>query len=115
MTDQDISDIEKLLRRRPHGIPCIIAAAMLLGALGQLPYAYYEWLRIVTCAAAVFVAWIGFFWKQYWATCLFGLIAALWNPFVPVHLARETWRPLDMIGAFLFGFAALFVRPEKER
>lgn len=92
----------KALQERPHLIPAIIAAIILLGALGRWPYGYYQLLRWVTCGVAVYVAFLAYAWEKKWATYLFGFIAVLFNPLLPIYLSREIWQPIDVICALLF-------------
>jgi len=80
----------QLLNNRPHLIPVIIAALMLLLALASWPYGYYQLLRFVACGVAVYVAFMAYNWQKMWATWLFGFIAVLFNPLIPIHLSRET-------------------------
>lgn len=94
------------LKKRPHLIPAVIAAAMLLGALVRWPYDYYQLLRWVTCGAAVCIAFLGYGWQKKWALVLFGVIAVLFNPLIPIHLTREIWQPIDLLCAVLFIIAA---------
>jgi len=93
---------ETVLQRRPHLIPAIIAALMLLGALGQWPYGYYQLLRFVVCGSATYVAFVAYESKKLWVTLVFGFIAVLFNPLIPVHLSREIWQPIDVVCALLF-------------
>jgi hypothetical protein len=104
---------ETLLQKRPHLISCIIAGVILLGALGDWPYGYYQLLRWITCGAAVWVAFMVYSWEKLWATWLFGIIAVLFNPLIPVHLSREIWQPIDlMCGALFLVIALVLKRPE---
>ncbi len=80
---------------------------MLFGALGRWPYGYYTLLRVVVCAVAIFVAVQGYFWKRFWATWLFGFVAVLFNPLVPVHLSRQIWQPVDLAAGAAFVIAAI--------
>lgn len=105
---------ESVLEKRPHLIPCIITALMLVGALGRWPYGYYQLLRWVTCGAAVFVAFVAYNWEKLWATWLFGFIALLFNPVIPVHLSREIWQPIDVVCALLFAIIALALREPRQ-
>lgn len=91
-----------MLKKRPHLIPALIAALMLFGALGRWPYGYYQLLRLVTCGAAIFVAFMAYNWKKLWATWLFGFIAVLFNPLVKIHFHKDTWQVIDIIAAVLF-------------
>src|SRR6516162_7036604 len=82
----------------------IVPAAMLFAALGYWPYGYYMLLRVVVTAAAAlltafayqrtktFSVWIG----------LFLVIAAVFNPILPLHLTRGAWSILNMAAGALF-------------
>ena len=100
---------------RPHLIPSIVAAAFLLGALGRWPYDYYVVLRVVTCASAAFVAFNAHKWQRMRWLWLFGGIAILFNPLVPVHLSRVTWQPIDVLTAVAFLVAAGLLAGPRER
>jgi len=97
-------------QKRPHIIPSVIAVLMLLGALGEWPYGYYKFLRWITCAVALFVAFMAYDWHKLWATWLFGFIALLFNPLIPVHLSRQLWQPIDLICAVLFVLSVFILR-----
>lgn len=93
---------------RPHIIPCIAAAVLLLVALFELPYGYYIFLRWTVCIAACFTAW-AFYAANERPTLimlLMTVIAILFNPIVPVHLTRSTWAIIDVVTAIVFGTAA---------
>lgn len=95
-----------VIDRRPHLIPAAIAALMLLAALGDWPYGYYQLLRFVVCGAAAYVAWLSYHSKYPWTVWVFGFVAILFNPLAPVHLSRATWGLLDLVCAALFVLAA---------
>ena len=101
--------VKHFFARRPHILPAAIAAVMLLVALADCPYGYYRLLRVVVCAAAVFVTVLGVAWKRYWASWLFGIVAVLFNPLAPIHLTREIWRPTDIIVSALFLLSIVFL------
>lgn len=107
---------EDLLEKRPHLIPAIIAAAMLLLALAPWPYGYYQLLRFVVCGVSVYIASMAYQWQRFWATYLFGFIALLFNPLIPIHLTREIWQPIDVICALLFVIVAMLLqKPAEEK
>ena len=54
----------RLLEGRPHLIPATIAALMLLAAVGDWPYGYYQLLRFIICAAGAYVAWLSYHSKE---------------------------------------------------
>jgi hypothetical protein len=90
---------------RPHAIPALAAALLLLIALGDHPYGYYTFLRWAVCTAAIVVAWVAWRSDVEWAMWPFIGIAILFNPLVPVYLQRSTWQPIDVICALAFGLA----------
>ena len=97
-------------KQRPHLIPCIIAAAMSLIAIADLPYGYYTLMRLVVCATAVFVIVVAVKLGRMWAVWAFSVVALLFNPIVPVHLTKSLWQPLDFIAGVLLIVSALAVR-----
>lgn len=105
-----------MLKKRPHIIPSLIAALMLLGALVEWPYGYYQLLRFVVCGVGVYVAYTAYNWQKMWAMWLFGLIALLFNPPISIHLSREIWQPIDEICALLFvAIAFILKKPAEEK
>ncbi len=103
-----------MLEKRPHLIPAIIAAIMLLWALASWPYGYYQLLRFIVCAISVYIAYMAYNWQKVWAVWLFGFVAILFNPFAPIHLSREFWQPIDIVCAILFIAIAFVLKKPKE-
>jgi hypothetical protein len=89
----------------------LIPVALLLLAAGRMPYGYYTFTRIVVCGFGAFIAVIG--WDRsslrVWSV-LFGLLAILFNPIVPIHLSRGTWPYLDIGAAIILAAHLVFVR-----
>lgn len=98
------------MRGRPHLIPALIVAEMLLFAATPLPYVYYQVLRWLTCGVGVFVAFEAYRCRKIWAVCIFGLIAILFNPIVPIHLSKEQWWLPDFVCALLFATSMFVIR-----
>jgi len=107
---QVMATARDFLVRRPHLIPASIAAMMLLAAVGKWPYAYYQVMRWAVCAAGVFVAYKGWMFKRAWALWVFGLVAVLFNPLLPIHLKRETWAAIDVLAAAIFVVGVVLLR-----
>jgi len=104
------------MKRKSDLIPAFIVAAMLLIAMAELPYGYYQLLRWVVCGVAVYIAYMAYKCGNIWATWVFGFVAVLFNPFIPVYLTKEIWRPIDFICAILFGLSIFFLKqPYQER
>lgn len=105
-----------MLEKRPHLIPSLIAAAILLGALARWPYGYYQLLRFVICGVSAYVAYMAYNWQKIWAVWLFGFIALLFNPLIVIHLSRELWQPIDFVSAVLFIIVTFVLKkPEEEK
>ncbi len=105
---------KSVLDKRPHLIPSLIAAAMLLGALARWPYGYYQLLRFIVCGVGVYVAFTAYNWQKIWAVWLFGFVALLFNPLIPIHLTPEIWQPIDVVCALLFVAIAFILKEPKE-
>ncbi len=102
--------------KKPHLIPSLIAAGMLLLASAPWPYGYYQLLRFVVCGAGAYVAYTAYQWQKMWAVWMFGFIALLFNPLIPIHLSRKIWQPIDVVCAILFIVMAFVLKnPAEEK
>lgn len=87
----------------------LLAIILLLGALGEHPYSYYQLLRWVVSISAFYRAYQlhkrdSNAWK--WIMIALGI---LFNPLVPFYMEKETWAVLDVLsGAVLL--ASLFTK-----
>jgi hypothetical protein len=83
-----------------------IAGLMLLGAIGEWPYGYYQALRWIVGAASIVGVW-AFAAKAKWVWVLFFCTAGLlFNPIVPITMERETWLPFDLVAGLALLAAA---------
>lgn len=90
---------------------CIIAAILLVLAIPPgWPYGFYQFLRLTIFITAAIVAW-GFYNSKLtpWAW-VFGSVAFLFNPLIPIHLDKSSWVPIDFMAAMLFFLAAYSVK-----
>ena len=90
------------MENRPQLIPGIIVAILLLIALADLPYGYYQFLRWAVCGMAIFMVYVSYSSNIKWFMWVFIVIAVLFNPIIPIHLNREIWRPIDIVSAIIF-------------
>lgn len=81
----------------------LLAAVMLVIAVGKHPYSYYTLMRFVVCLVAAYGAFLASERRQQGWLCTFGVLALLFNPFIPVRLDRSTWAVLDVAAAIAFG------------
>jgi hypothetical protein len=78
---------------------------MLLLALDDLPYGYYQLLRWVTCGVALHSAFAYMNADSItWARIFFGM-ALLFNPVLPFYLSKDIWAGLDLAAAVLMAFS----------
>lgn len=82
-----------------------IIAALLLGvlmliAVGDNPYGYYQFLRIATIIIALFIAYIVYKSdEENKAVWFFVAVAILFNPFLPIYLDKSLWVVIDILVA----------------
>lgn len=87
----------------------ITAAALLIWALRDHAYEYYTLLRFVVCGVTTYGVYLAGRNKKIGWAWIFGIIAVLFNPIVPVHLERATWAIIDVgVSLFLMTSIALF-------
>lgn len=82
-------------------VALVVTAAMLFLAALRWPYAYYEILRIITCGTAGYAAYSSARTRRDGWVFVFGVIALLFNPFVPVRMTRAAWGIVDPVVAIL--------------
>ena len=80
---------------------------LLIVALFPMPYAYYQIMRWLLCGYSCFVIWD--LHKQnknsFQVTKgVFMLMAILYNPISPIHLARDSWLVINVISGLVWGF-----------
>lgn len=93
---------------------CTLSGIMLFLAIPSgWPYGFYQLLRLLIFASSAIVSW-GFYKSHItsWAF-IFGGIAFLFNPLIPIHLDKQSWVPIDFISAILFFIAAYSVKKRK--
>ena len=80
-----------------------IPAAVLFIGVFPLPIGYYTLLRLVVTAAAAYIAYDTFQTdKQSGWIWVFGFVAILFNPLIPIYLDKELWMVIDFAVAILF-------------
>lgn len=89
---------------------------MLLWALNPAnPYGYYILLRWVCCAAFAYLAIQALAQKKHDWVWVLGVIAAIYNPLIRVHLTREIWSVAN-VATIVVVVASIFVlKVESER
>jgi hypothetical protein len=67
----------------------------------NFPYGYFEFMRLVVCGFAGYVAYTLFNKNSSIFAWLFLVIAILFNPFIEIHLQRAEWNGIDLFVALL--------------
>src|SRR5262245_28268928 len=94
-------------------LPQLIACLMLLWALNPAnPYGFYVLLRWVCCGIFAYLAYKGYEQGHSAWGWILGLVAAVYNPVVRVHLTREIWSGVNIatIGISVASVFALRLR-----
>lgn len=81
----------------------LICAGLFFLAMANLPIGYYTFLRIVVTIGAGLAAIHEYENEINFWVLAFGLIAILFNPFIPIYLnEEELWMPIDFLAGVLF-------------
>ena len=81
----------------------IICTILVAIGLFDLPYGYYMFLRLCLCGGAVDVIYLAFDSLHEVSRWLFGAIAVLYNPIIPIYLNdKSVWIVLNIITLVVF-------------
>lgn len=78
-----------------------------------LPYYYYILLRLLILISASLVAYTTYRFKKLQWAIIFGAIAILFNPILPIYLDKQIWIPIDFAVGTLFFLTPRYVFNEK--
>lgn len=90
-----------------------VSAGLLFWALAQHSYSYFMILRWFTCVVTAYLAYTA--WKQnkgVWVW-VFAALALLFNPVLPIHLDRNSWKVIDVATGVFLVISMIFVREDK--
>ena len=95
----------------------VVPAAMALLALMDMPYGYYQLLRLVVAVSAAFLAVAAWQRASHAAVIAFALLALIYNPIAPLHLKREIWEWVNIgtAAVFLAGLAVFELRERRTK
>lgn len=74
---------------------------MSLVALADLPYGYYQLLRIVVTVCATWIAYVFYRHKNPFGVAVFGAMAVLFNPIAKIHMERDIHAILNVVTAVI--------------
>ena len=90
-----------VLKRSSNNWFKLLAIGILIGALWDHPYSYYQLLRWVVAVTGAYSAYLAYERQENTWAWVFGTIAVLFNPIFPFYFARETWQLLDVVTAII--------------
>ena len=93
--------MKKLIRLTTYGFLKTILAVMLLICLLDMPYGYYQLVRIVSFVLFGYFAYIQYRRKQVILFLVFLIASLMFNPIIKVTLGKLLWQTADVIFAGL--------------
>ena len=93
----------RIANRRKNFSVLLASVFLFLALLDGWPYDFFVILRFVVFSCTIYVAWLSYHMNREVCIWIFGFIALIFNPFLPVHLSRDIWVVIDFTtGLFLF-------------
>jgi len=98
--------MKKMHNNQKKNIAIYISAAILfLAIFDGWPYGFFTLLRFVVFASTAYIAWLAYEEKQEKWTWIFGFLAIVFNPFIPLYFGRDFWVVADLIVAIFLVFS----------
>ena len=89
----------------------LISAALLIWAFGRHRYIFYQLVKLVVVAVAVYGVYYTHKLEIKTWKVVFAVIAILFNPFLPVHLSRQAWEVFDLVAAGVLLLSVFLLKP----
>ncbi len=105
--------MEKTARIGGFDVARMLAVGMLFAAVARWPYGFYTLLRWTVSLVAIYGAFRAFETGRKAWMWVFVVMAVLFNPLAPAHLARSTWAPVDIAAAVVILLSFLQVKSAK--
>jgi membrane-bound ClpP family serine protease len=106
----------KIPKRREMIIGFIIARIlgiiMLILAIGKNPYIFYKLLRVVIFIVSIFCAYMSDKFNNKGWVWIFGIVAFLFNPILPIYLNKNIWVIIDIIVIISFILSFFLLKNE---
>jgi len=96
-------------------ITLITGIILLAAATLNLPYGFYEFLRITITIISIYLAFYFYSASKMVIFVLFVLVAILFNPVMIIHFSKDTWRIIDLAiaGTFFLVLVNTSINPKK--
>ncbi len=94
---------------KKKNIATIISATFLfLAMFSGWPYGFFTLLRLVVFGTTVYLSWLAYKSERHVWIWIFGFLALVFNPVIPLHLGRDLWIVVDLLVA-VFLIISIFV------
>ena len=101
-----MDDFKYKIKNKENSIKNIFwIAPIIVMAIGFLPmpYGYYNLSRIIVFVCAIYFAYYLFKEKDITFVWIFGFLAILYNPILPIHLyEKQIWMFVNIITSLIF-------------
>ena len=92
----------------------LVATVILVFAVtGRHPYGFYTLLRWICCAAFAYSAFTAHEKNRVAWVWVFGVLAMLFNPIVPLHFQRDPWQMIDWVTICVIVVAGIVFWPSE--
>lgn len=92
----------------------LVGAAALFLAVLELPYSYYQILRFIVCGLGLWGLYEAHAANRQGWTWVFGGLALLFNPVVPIALSRGGWAAVDIVSGVALLASLRYLTPERD-
>jgi hypothetical protein len=75
---------------------------LILAATTRWPYFFYVLLRLIICASSAFIASRQYAVGKTMWVWVFGAVACLYNPVLPIRMSRPDWQVINILTAIFF-------------
>ena len=79
----------------------VILAILLFVALLDLPYGYYQFLRLVISGSMIYLIYTERNTLYKWKIFVYAALTILFNPIFPIYLTREIWITIDILSGIV--------------
>lgn len=91
---------QKRTYNRNKNTAIVISASLLLLAMIEgLPYGFFTLLRLVVFGTTIYLSWLAYKSERQTWTWVFGFIAVVYNPLIPLYFSRDLWVVIDLLVA----------------
>lgn len=104
-----------MIANKNKNIAIVISVMLLfLAMIEGLPYGFFTLLRLVVFGTTVYLSWLAYKSERHAWIWLFGFIALVFNPLLPLYLCRDLWVVADfLVAVFLIVSIFAFKLPKE--